>query len=362
LPTTLVTRIFREPVTIVQQIRSHRSVPRGRIAALAVVLLTAVGLAGGGVLAIAGDDPTGVEAPDVVGKHVTAARKELTASARDAKLAVPKLKIVDRSYSETAPAGAIIAQDPPDGDRITGSGALLVSVSRGSAFADVPSVAGLAGTDAFRLLERRGFTPTRRYAPSTDIDAWHALSTDPAGGTNVKRPARVQLVVSTGPPKRLVPSLDGLDANAASEAIRRAGFSPVVEERPDTGVEPGTLLGVTPEPGARVPLGSTVTVVVARAPRWEATSKVEGTEDAETEPFVVPAGARLVLRTVDSSPLGLWGGEVDVELSGDTEGEANVDAGETLVLADASDGDRTIGVSIDVDGSVHWELAVEVPR
>ena len=88
----------------------------------------------------------------------------------------PQLKVVDRSYSESAPAGAIIAQDPPEGDRIPERGALLVSVSRGSAYADVPSVAGLEGAAAFALLERQGFTPTRRYAPSMEIEAWHATT------------------------------------------------------------------------------------------------------------------------------------------------------------------------------------------
>ena len=38
-----------------------------------------------------------------------------------------------------------------------------------------------------------------------------------------------------------------------------------------------------------------MTVVVARAPRWEIVSRVEGTEDAEPVPFAIPPGARLVL-------------------------------------------------------------------
>jgi hypothetical protein len=33
-----------------------------------------------------------------------------------------------------------------------------------------------------------------------------------------------------------------------------------------------------------------------------------------------------------------------------------------MVLADASDGDRTIAVAVDVHGSAHWTLSVEVPR
>jgi serine/threonine-protein kinase len=358
--TTLVTRVLREPVTIVQRARAHRTAPRGRIAAVVLTLAAAIGLAGG--FAIAGDDPAGVAAPDVVGMNVGAARAALAERARDAELPRPKLKVVDRTYSESAPAGAIVAQDPPDGDRITGNGALLVSVSRGTAYADVPAVAGLAGTDAFALLERLGFTPSRTYAPSLEIDAWHAIETKPPTGTRVERPARVRLVVSTGPPKRPVPTLRGLDAGAAADVLRDAGFAPVVEERPTTTAEPGALLAVRPAPGARIAVGSTVTLVVGRAPRWEPTTRVEGTEDAEPAPFVVPAGARLVLTTVDTSPLGLWGGRVAVRLSGDSEGVSEVEAGETMVLADASDGRRTIQVSVDVDGSAHWTLAVEAPR
>ena len=135
-----------------------------------------------------------------------------------------------------------------------------------------------------------------------------------------------------------------------------------MEERPNAQVEPGTLLRVTPSTGSRVAIGSTITVVVAREPRWEAVSQVEGTEDAAPEPITVPAGARLVLSTTDTSPLGLWGGTVRVDLSGDTEGSADVHAGETMVLADASDGERTIAVAVDVSGSAHWALAVEVSR
>ena len=228
---TLVTRILRDPATIVGEIRSHRAIRRGRLAGAVAAILVALVAAGGGVYAVASDDPAGVSAPDVVGKRLAAARGEVKTGARDAGLPAPKVKVVDRSYSESVPAGAIIAQDPPDGKRIPEGGALLVSVSKGSAFADVPSVAGLEGSAAFELLERKGFTPTRRYAPSVQIEAWHATGTVPASGTRLERPARLALVVSTGPPKRLVPSVDALAVDDATRALRAAGFSPVVSEQ-----------------------------------------------------------------------------------------------------------------------------------
>jgi serine/threonine-protein kinase len=373
---TLVTRILPEPATIVQasatiarapativsEVRSHTALRRGRLVAAVAALVVALGLAGGGVYAVAGDDPTGVKAPDVVGLPVKVATAEVKKRASDDGFAVPKVKVVDRSYSESAPAGAIIAQDPPEGKRIPENGALLVSVSKGSAYADVPSVAGLEGAAAFALLERSGYTPSRRYAPSTEIEAWHALQTEPEAGTRVKRPAHVQLVVSTGPPKRQVPSVDGLDAEAAAEALRDAGFSPAVEEEPETSVSPGTILRVTPSPGSRTPLGSTVTIVVAREPRWETQSQVESTEDAAGQTMSIPAGARLVLTTEDTSPLGLWGGKLDVRWSGDEEGRTKLRAGESVILADVSDHDRSVTVAIDVKGATHWRLAVEAPE
>jgi len=361
-PPTLVTRVLREPATIVHRVRSRRAVRRGRLAVVAVAAAVLVGLAGGAVFAIAGGDPAGVDAPDVVGTRLAKARAEVVHRARDADVPVPKLKVVQRSYSETAPGGVIVAQDPPEGERIPERGALLVSVSRGSAYANVPSVAGLASADAQGLLERTGFVPTKRYAPSTEIAAWHAVDTDPAAASRVKRPAHVRLTISTGPPRRPIPSVDGLDGAGARRALEDAGFSAKVAKRAETGIEPGTVLDVAPDPGSRAQLGSTVTITVARAPRWVAVDRLEGTEDAQPGPIAVPAGARLVLTTVDTSPLGLFGGEVDVSLAGDAHGEGRVEAGETLVLADTAGQARSIQVSLDVHGSVHWVLAVEEPR
>jgi beta-lactam-binding protein with PASTA domain len=314
------------------------------------------------MFAIAGDNSPGVDAPDVIGAKVAAARAEVRQRARDADVPIPKVKVVQRSYSESAPSGVIVAQDPPEGDRIPERGALLVSLSRGSAYTDMPSVGGLASDDAQALLERTGFVPEKRYAPSTEIAAWHAVDTDPKAGERVKRPARVELLISTGPPRRPVPSIDGLDGAEARQAIEEAGFSVAVEKKADTKVEPGTVLDVSPDSGSRTPLGSTVTLMLARPPHWTPIDQIEGTEDAVPPPVSVPAGARLVVTTVDTSPLGLFGGEVAVELSGDASGETSVKAGDTLVLADAAAEDRSIRVFLDVHGSAHWTLAVEEPR
>ncbi len=365
---TLVTRVLREPATIVHRIRSRRSrqLRRRRLAVVALGAVAVLALGGGGVYAIAGGDPPGVDAPDVVGTSIARAQAELAGQAHDENVPIPKVKVVQRAYSESVPEGVIVAQDPPDGERIAERHALLVSVSRGSAYTDMPTVAGLASADAEALLRRTDFVPAKRYAPSREIAAWHAVETEPAAGTRVKRPAHVSIVISTGPPKRPVPAVRGLDADEARARIDDAGFATVLQKRIDTSVPPGTVLDVSPDPGARTPLGSTVTVVAARAPRWVAIQQVEGTDDARVPPIAVPAGARLVLATVDTSPLGLFGGHVRARVrgleEGDHHGSEEVDAGDTVVLADPTQDDRTAEIELDVHGSVHWSLSVESPR
>jgi beta-lactam-binding protein with PASTA domain len=190
------------------------------------------------------------------------------------------------------------------------------------------------------------------------IEAWHASTTEPVAGTRLKRPAGVVLIVSTGPPKRLVPSLDGLDAAGVEQALRDAGFAPRIDEEASD-EEPGTVVSVTPEPGTRVPLGSTIVVVVARRPEWQSESDVESTEDSGEQTVWIPTGSRLVIETTDTSPG--HGGKVDVAWIGDETGATKLRGGESVVLVDPSDHDRTITVRVDVKGGTHWRLAVEAP-
>ena len=316
---TLVTRVLREPVTIIQRVRSHRPVPRARIAAVALLLAAVIGLAGG-VFAVAGGDPAGVKAPDVVGTKVRPARTALAANARDAELPVPKLKIVDRSYSESAPAGAIIAQDPPEGDRITGQRRPArvgqprqrlrrrpvrdrahrrsrLRAPRASRLHAVPELRTVDGDRGLARARDRSGDGDAREAPC------------PRAARRLDRPAEAPGARAPGP--RRERRLGGAAQRRLHARSSRSGPA----RRPSR----ARCSRSARRPAPACPLGSTVTLVVARAPRWEIVSRVEGTEDAEPPPFVIPPGARLVLTTVDTSPLGLWGGKVKVRVSGDSE-------------------------------------------
>jgi serine/threonine-protein kinase len=335
----------------------HRA-RRRRTRAIALATAVVAALAVGGVYAVASLDPPGIAAPAVVGDALTEARTEVAAAADEANVDAPIVQVVGRSYSEDVPAGAVLMQDPAPGSHVPETDALRVRLSLGSAWADVPDIVGTPTRDALRTLADAGFTPVRRYGPSHDVAAWHVSDTSPGAGSRLRRPAKVTVVVSTGAPRASVPDVGGWDADDAVDALEDVGFATSVEETASA-EDAGTVLSVSPAAGTRLQMGSTVTVVVAREPRWETVRAFEGEEDASTEPISVPAGARVVLVAHNTSFLGVLDGWVGADWSGDDDGSAEVDSGREAVIVEPADDERTIAFRLEPHGSVRWELAVE---
>jgi membrane peptidoglycan carboxypeptidase len=81
-----------------------------------------------------------------------------------------------------------------------------------------------------------------------------------------------------------VPSLGGQSTDAAAEALRKAGFTPVVGPSVDSSYASGTVAYLSPGSGASVSTGSTVTIYVSDgtpyvAPQPPAPQKSQGTQD-----------------------------------------------------------------------------------
>jgi serine/threonine-protein kinase len=363
-PTLLpVTRAIPAAPTIGRVRRAYRPSRRRRGLLAAAALATVAAASAGGVYAVATAESPGIDAPTLVGATLGQARASVTSAAVASSVEPPRVRVAGRAYSESVAQGAVLAQDPRAGEHVDSAGAVWVRLSLGSAWADVPSVAGTPARDAVAALEAAGFTPVRRYAPSTTVPAWQVVETTPAAGERVRRPGRVELLVSTGPPRLPVPDVVGEPADDAVGALDEAGFEPVVQERTSATVEPGTVVGVAPRPGTRVQLGSTVTVVVAREPEWVTLADVDGTAALETGPVTVAARARVVLVVDNTSFLNLFGGTARARWSGDAEGEVEVPADrQTVVLVEPSGADRTISFGVEPSGQVHWYLRVEAVR
>jgi serine/threonine-protein kinase len=339
--------------------RPHRAGRRRRVRLTALVAAGIAALAGGAVYAIASMEPAGIAAPAVVGDDLARARREVAAAANEAGVGRPLVQITRRAYSEDVPAGAVLTQDPGPGDHVPSTDALRVALSLGTAWAGVPDERGRETRDAIRHLAQAGFTPVRRYAPSLSTAAWHVAETRPAAGSRLRRPARVEVIVSTGPPKAPVPDLRGDDAEDVVSELEQAGFATSVQEQASTTEDPGTVLALRPAPGTRTPVGSTITVVVAREPRWETVQSFDGEDAATTDAIAVPAGARVVLQAQGTSFLGFWDGWVGVSWHGDERGSTELDGGREAILLAPSGTARSVSFRLEPHGSARWQLDVQ---
>ncbi|MFF7641654.1 Stk1 family PASTA domain-containing Ser/Thr kinase [Streptomyces canus] len=89
---------------------------------------------------------------------------------------------------------------------------------------------------------------------------------NPTGGTKVDKNSAVSIVVSTGAPKVVVPSVLGQDVDKATETLSGDKYQFVVKTKQEVSTEKaGTVLKQDPELGAEVEKGSTVTLTIAKA-------------------------------------------------------------------------------------------------
>jgi eukaryotic-like serine/threonine-protein kinase len=104
------------------------------------------------------------------------------------------------------------------------------------------------------------------------------MSQDPAAGEKADKGSTVSFVVSTGSPSPTasptptsspsaaevsVPNVYGMQSTAAAAELSAANLAVKFRQKPNTGQEPGTVVGIKPEVGTVVPSGSTVTLVIA---------------------------------------------------------------------------------------------------
>ncbi len=118
-----------------------------------------------------------------------------------------ELGSVTPETSETVPAGAVIRQDPPAGEKVDKGSAVNIVVSSGP--------------------------PTPSPSPTVS----------PSGVA--------------------VPNVYGMQSSLAEQELVALGLTAAFRQKPNTGQQPGTVVRVKPDAGTVVPEGSTVTLVIA---------------------------------------------------------------------------------------------------
>jgi eukaryotic-like serine/threonine-protein kinase len=217
-----------------------------------IIALLAVGVAA--LVAYALTRPSHVGVPDVIGKDLPTAEKILDDQG---------LKWSIKPVPSFAPRNQVVEQDPIPTDRGGGKlekgSTVTLSVSQGPAIVAVPTVAGLTQSEAMKRLEKAGFKVNVEQRYSKGVKRGLAIGTEPDAGTQLSTAQPVTLVISRGANTVTVPSVVGMDDQAALASIQTAGLAGVVVQRDST--EPqGKVLSQSPQGGQRVARGSQVTI------------------------------------------------------------------------------------------------------
>jgi len=221
-----------------------------------LVLLLAVGAGGGGWWFGSGRY---VSTPGVI---------DLTAAAAEHKVEAAGLtfEVAGRAYSETVPVGSVVSTDPAGGEQVLRDGTVNALLSKGPERHQVPALRGLSLDQAQDALREANLVyGDAAYRFNERVAKGVVLSADPAPGTELKRGAAVDVVVSKGPRPVKVPDFTGKPADAATKALERRGLEVRRTEQNDDSVPKGAVISQSPSSGTLF-RGDTVELVVSKGP------------------------------------------------------------------------------------------------
>jgi len=232
---------------------------RGWLVALLVLLLAVGGAAFAGWYLAAGPGKQ-VTVPGVIGMDQTAA----TAALQQVGL---RLDVSGEEYSETVAVGLVLSSDPEPGASTAADSVVSVVLSKGPERYAVPDVKGkpLAQAEA-ALVEAKLAVGviTEDWDPA--VPDGSVASTDPPVGEELKPGSLVNIVVSKGPKPVKLPNLAGVALAEAQAQLEAAGLVVTTTEEFSTEYAEGQVVSSTPPKGERVPVGSTVELVVSKGP------------------------------------------------------------------------------------------------
>lgn len=173
----------------------------------------------------------------------------------------------EQRYDNSAPAGAVLAQNPLPGAVQPKGGSVVLDVSRGQRMVEVPRLVGLTRAQAQQTLENVGLEVGTVTQTDNDAPAGQVLATAPAAGTRVPAPSPVSFTVSDGPAAVSIPDVTGQDYAAARTLLAQLGFAVGTVTYDTTSALPaGAVVAQTPAAGSPAHPGATIDLTLAGHP------------------------------------------------------------------------------------------------
>lgn len=199
--------------------------------------------------------------------------------------------------SDSAPAGTVLATDPAVGVMLREGETLVLIVSEGETLAQLPDVSGMDAGEATTLLESRGLVVTQTQAESEEIESGKAISwvvpeqTGLKPGDEVLKGTSIQLLISTGPALREVPSIIGLTLDQAKELLDPLRLDLLETPPSNSNAAAEGLIGAqSPPPGEKVARDSGIAFSISLGPDLVELPNIIGNNYSIVEPRLQEAG------------------------------------------------------------------------
>ena len=199
---------------------------------------------------------------------------------------------VVEEFSEDIPVGVVIRTDPASGENARKGSPVTLIVSKGQERYLIPSdLTGQDPKDATSALEALTLVISATNEVFDElIPVGKVVSTDPVGGTSVKRETPVVILVSKGPAPVEVPPIIGTLITDATTTLGAIGLTTeTIREDFDDSVA-GTILATDPIPGTTVPKGTIIKVVLSKGPVLVDVPNVVGMDVATATTTLQSAG------------------------------------------------------------------------
>ena len=124
---------------------------------------------------------------------------------------------------------------------------------------------GMTQAQAQEAIVNAGLRTRFTKSASETVPPDHVIRQSPPAGTKVERNQVVELVLSNGKPLRGLEDVRGYTVNDAQSTLQQDGFAVTLVRRYDNTLK-DNVIDQMPKPGAKVPEGSRITLVVSNGP------------------------------------------------------------------------------------------------
>jgi serine/threonine-protein kinase len=167
----------------------------------------------------------------------------------------------------------------------------LISCTSQGELVSTPSVVGLKIRDAEKVAEEKGlFVKVIKSDFSKDFPIDYIISQDPSPYVLVKKGRIINVVISSGPPKVLVPDFIGMNFKDAQELIyENKLLLGKIDEVPDPNVGVGIIIEQYPSPKTYVEEGTKIDLKISKGVLGQIPSLI-GLSVDEAKSLIVTSG------------------------------------------------------------------------